>query len=143
MVTPIPRAPDLHTAETVTTVARMEILLASVEDHKNGPTRMNSTLDTKKVDLEQDQTAESGMTPAQGTGWKAEGKATGVAEAIPVTDQHLVTATDPHPKAITAHPVEATDAVQPLTITHTTTRQLHTLNMKQFTNSTPTQRWHP
>ena len=80
---------------------------------------MNGNLHAKEVNLGQDCTAEPGTTAAQGTGQIAEGTAMGVAEAIPVTIQHQEDTTDLHSESATEYPIEATDAVQPLTATCT------------------------
>ena len=91
--------------ETVTSGARKAISTVCVEDQEGRSPRRNGTLNTKEVDQGQDNTAELGTTAAPGIGQTAEGTATGVAEAIPVTDKHLETATDPHPETATDHPV--------------------------------------
>ena len=66
---------------------------------------MNGSPDTKEAGLGQDCTVEQVITVAWGTHQTAEGTAIGVADAIPVTDQHPDTTTDQHPETATDCPV--------------------------------------
>ena len=86
------------------------------------PPKINNTLNAKEVDLGKDYTADPVTTATLGTGQAAEGTAAVVAGTVSVTDQYLGPTTDSSPGTTTDHPVEATDAVQPLTTTYTTTK---------------------